>query len=887
MPSISPADVQKRLGTIQGELPRRGAPNTLSVCMIVKNEEANIERAIRSFLPFADEVVVNDTGSTDRTLEILRHLPKVKIIQSEWKRDFSYSRNLSLDAATCAWCLWMDADDVVPPEQVEQFNKLKTAPLDRAFGFKVINTQGGGRPVGAHFMQVRMFPNHPKIRFERRIHEQIVYALALMRLHIFYLDVTILHMGYEDPAQRQAKSERNLELILHEPDRGSDPVVSCQLGDAYMILERYTEAIAAYREVLAIPQAREINADAYREVFVNIGKAQMSLGQHEQALQVLAEAEILNPGRLDPLFYRGECLFQIKRFDEARPIFERALQMQETHSSQASHWTVMRMFCYKYLCDIASMERNPEVLLRWAIAFHQEFPEVVETWIYQGKAHLVLEQIPQAIAALEQAVTANPTASRDAWFALMHAYEKSGNAEKISLTRRRMAEAFGEGSSGAGAPLLSVAMIVKDEESHLPDCLASVRGLWDELVVVDTGSQDRTIEIAMAEGARVFSQPWNGDFSFARNRSLEECRGRWIFWIDADDILLPEDRVQIRKLVESQEPRKAYGFLVKNSQDGGLTGSVFNQIRLVPNMEQIRFEGKVHEQLTPALQSLGIPIEFLPYRVIHTGYTDPDTVKQKQKRNLDLMLSDLDEHPQRLNAMKLFAVGNAYLDLGEFQQAAEWYRKSMAQAERIGEDRHILDILPVKLAECSSNQGMRDEGLRMVEEFLARNPLQPNGIYLRAQLQESLGLADQAAYNYGCLMFFQEQSTMLPVDFQQIRIRACKYLADYWVGHSEQQLALEMLRMGVAVSKGHTAAGLKLASLYFEHEQYTACLGILEFGRQFAESPQVLLSLGKVHIMLDQIQQALQVLEVGHQKYPADPEISQLRADLKADLGEV
>lgn len=885
MPSVSPIDLQKRLGTIEGFLPCRGKANTLSVCMIVKNEEANIERAIRSFLPFADEIIVNDTGSTDKTLEILKHLPKVKLIQSEWKRDFSYSRNLSLDAATCSWCLWMDADDIVPPEQVLQFNKLKTAPLDRAFGFKVINTQGGGKPVGAHFIQIRMFPNHPKIRFERRIHEQIVYSLAQLRLHVFYLDVTIYHMGYEELSQRKSKSERNLELILTEPDRGVDPVVSCQLGDAYMILERFPEAIAAYREVLAIPKAQEINADAYREVFVNIGKAYLSMGQYAECLEVLEKAKELNPGRLDPVFFQGECLFQMKDYSAARGVLEKALQMAETISSQASHYAVMRMFSYKYLCDIASMERNAEVLLKWANAFHKEYPEVVESQIFQGKAHLVLGHYPQAIGALEKAVTFNPTANKDAWYALMQAHELAGSANQIPAIRKRMSDVFGEGREGE-IPLLSVAMIVKDEEAHLPACLSSVRGLWDELVIVDTGSKDRTVAIAEAEGARVFYQAWSGDFSHARNRSLMECKGRWIFWLDADDVLLPEDRAQIRKLVESNEPRKAYALLVKNSQDQGLTGAVFNQIRIVPNLQQIRFEGKVHEQLTPALQGLGIPIEFLPYRVIHTGYTDPETVKQKQTRNLELMLSDLEMNPQKLNAMKLFAVGNSYLDLGNFAQATEWYRKAMKQAERIGEDRHILEILPIKLAECASNQGNREDGLAMVNEYLAHNPLQPNGIYLRAQLQEALGKMDMAAQDYGCLMFFQEQTTLLPVDFQQIRIRACKFLGDYWIRKGQQQLALEMLRLGVAVGKGQTAAGLKIASLYFDHEQYSACLGILEFGKRFAESPQVLLSLGLAYIMLDDVDSALQILEEGHSKYPSDTQISQLWTDLKADLGK-
>ena len=138
MTSLDPKNLSDRLGKIKGTLPRIGKLNTLSICMIVKNEAKNIEAAIRSFLPFADEIIVNDTGSTDETVEILKRLP-VKVIENEWEGNFSTARNQSIEEATCSWILWMDADDRVPPEECEAFKKLKTAPLDRCFAFQVVN----------------------------------------------------------------------------------------------------------------------------------------------------------------------------------------------------------------------------------------------------------------------------------------------------------------------------------------------------------------------------------------------------------------------------------------------------------------------------------------------------------------------------------------------------------------------------------------------------------------------------------------------------------------------------------------------------------------------------------------------------------------------------
>ena len=135
-----PLDLNKRFGTIQGPLVLPFPKNTLSIVMIVKDEASNIEAAVESFLPVADEIVINDTGSTDGTQDILKKL-SVTWFQTQWQNDFSLARNQSIERATSSWLLWMDADDRIPSDHIENFLKLKTAPLDRIFGFQVINTQ--------------------------------------------------------------------------------------------------------------------------------------------------------------------------------------------------------------------------------------------------------------------------------------------------------------------------------------------------------------------------------------------------------------------------------------------------------------------------------------------------------------------------------------------------------------------------------------------------------------------------------------------------------------------------------------------------------------------------------------------------------------------------
>ena len=91
-------------------------------------------------------------------------------------------------------------------------------------------------------------------------------------------------------------------------------------------------------------------------------------------------------------------------------------------------------------------------------------------------------------------------------------------------------------------------MIVRDEEKNLPQCLESVRGVFDEIVVLDTGSKDRTIEIARSFGARVFDFVWVDDFAAARNAALARATGDYAFWLDADDLIEPPEREKLEAL---------------------------------------------------------------------------------------------------------------------------------------------------------------------------------------------------------------------------------------------------------------------------------------------------------------------------------------------------
>jgi glycosyltransferase involved in cell wall biosynthesis len=145
---------------------------------------------------------------------------------------------------------------------------------------------------------------------------------------------------------------------------------------------------------------------------------------------------------------------------------------------------------------------------------------------------------------------------------------------------------------------LSLVMIVKNEESALPECLESVKGLVDEMIIVDTGSTDRTVEIAEQYGAQVIDFPWTGSFSEARNVSLEHATGDWVLMLDADERLLPEQHAAIRsKLAESY--REGFVFVEYNYTGVSSAESAIMQhatMRLWRHRPEYCFAGVIHEQ---------------------------------------------------------------------------------------------------------------------------------------------------------------------------------------------------------------------------------------------------------------------------------------------------
>ncbi len=312
---------------------------------------------------------------------------------------------------------------------------------------------------------------------------------------------------------------------------------------------------------------------------------------------------------------------------------------------------------------------------------------------------------------------------------------------------------------------LSVCMITKNEEKYLARCLASILPVADEIIVVDTGSSDKTKELATIFGARVYDHLWNNDFSEARNASLERAKGAWILVHDADEVLSSRDYDRLRKIIDQETSHpKAYLMTTRTYtanttlENWTLNDGEFpdeetaagwcptTKTRLFPNDAKVRFQNQVHELLEPSLNKAGIKIEYCPIPVHHYGkmdkerslsraemyyelgrqkilkYQDTKALKElaiqagelgKYKESLDLWNMYIQFKPD--DEAAYFNMASHYLETGQFREAIDAARKAVA----INPESPGALLVYATSSFCSGDIG---EATHVLEDLVRKKP---------------------------------------------------------------------------------------------------------------------------------------------------------------------
>ncbi len=463
-------------------------------------------------------------------------------------------------------------------------------------------------------------------------------------------------------------------------------------------------------------------------------------------------------------------------------------------------------------------------------------------------------------------------------------------------------------------PTISLCMIVKNEEEFLEDCLASVKDLVTEMIIVDTGSTDRTIEIAERYGAKIFHHAWTGDFATARNESLKHATGQWILVLDADETVPAQWHNEVRKAVRN-DGNIGYSLVIEN-----LVGKAGHHrqlaliFRLFQNRPDMRYEGIIHEQIVMAAERTGLPQSACTAHIIHRGYLDQYLdQRDKFQRNLAILLEQQKREPEY--AYVYFNLGQTYKLLNRAEEAETNYVKalSLLKEQKAAHSTGYYANLYFCLVEHYRNTQQYEKGLELADEAIAIYPTYPDVRFTKGQILMALDRLDEATKCFeecrqfagivfaagndptvptsktssalGAIYSRQEQWTQARQQFERA-LEECGYpdpeiLTNLGVSHlNEGNLAkaFEYMTQAAEADENYQRAWINLGSVCYKTGQYEEALAAWRKADEVApNTPELGHLIGQAALTIGRYQEAQEALE---RELALSPNLPGLRVQL-------
>ena len=465
---------------------------------------------------------------------------------------------------------------------------------------------------------------------------------------------------------------------------------------------------------------------SYGEPYTNLGVTLWSEGNRSEGLDFLERGFLLSPKMNDIADLYYSAISQAEAFDRAEAMLR--------------HTTML----YPLNRQIAFL--------------------LIDCLIRQGKDLKAMSEIEQAMLTfgIDDGILAAALAVR----------EKVG-AKEIDRSVKR--------------PSISLCMIVKNEEEFLPKSLFAAENLVDEMIIVDTGSADRTKDIAKAFGAKVYEMDWRDDFSEARNMSLSKASGDWILVLDADEVIASRDFAELGALVGKKKSGFAYAFTTRNyvtranvegwtrndgvySEEAGMGWLPSCKVRLFQNESRTRFENPVHELVEPSLKRVGTKMLDSRIPIHHYGKLNDEKSLAKGERyyllgkqkleekgddrmsllELALQAAELKRYDEAVDlwhrllkiepnfAKAYFNLGFAYLKLGKFNEGIKASLKAL-------EVDPSLKEATLNLASCELYGGSTDKAAAALEGMLEKHPGHPSATALLGAIYFAAGRSEEGS----------------------------------------------------------------------------------------------------------------------------------------------
>lgn len=286
--------------------------------MIVKNEEENLSKTLPSVMAGADEVIIVDTGSTDRTKEISREAG-AKLYEFPWINDFSAARNESLKHAEGQYILWLDADEYVSPQEFEKLRQTLKHESADIWHVKIWECQKGETKSDVYYKRGKIFKAGKGFHFVRPVNEELHTEEKVTKVEV---DFNLCHWGGFSALDEQAKArklERGLTMFESALAKNpNDPQFAYLLADTYFKQNAFEKAVSAFQRAVELLPAGEIRTRARCQ----LARCFILLKQTEKALKIADDACLCDPLDAEPRVVKATLLLSADRANEAVEILK-------------------------------------------------------------------------------------------------------------------------------------------------------------------------------------------------------------------------------------------------------------------------------------------------------------------------------------------------------------------------------------------------------------------------------------------------------------------------------------------------------------------------------------------------------------------------------------
>ncbi len=597
----------------------------ISLCIVVRDGAERLSFCLDSAEPLVSETILIDLSAQDPIADIAK-AHEANLIPFDVDRGLTEARNTAIERATGDWILFLEPWETIPKESLTPLKRLCRSHNDTTV---------------YQFLCKRIFSENEFQVYEwaenlGQYGKKQVSQLGYVKLIEIRLFPNKGDIRYDEHDNREMKSD-----LLIIPRRYKikfvQQVVITADGPIEMSEDTLTEQEKFEKDLELLRGRQDEKADC--EFFDDFNE--MASDYLTYASVGLKDFDSLKEGF--HLRFGNPSMFNCM-MDHllSAGMFEEGVELYEIVKDRWPDVSIIHNVVGLMFFGLEELDKA-EDCLRKAIAIEDQDPNF---WENMGKVLLVKGQHKESFECLKTALSLDDSRTH------------------LNAFMARISDKRDKG------PTLSVCMIAKDEEEYIGKALDSVLPVADEIIVVDTGSEDRTTEIAEQKGAKVYHHRWRDDFSEARNESLKYAQGDYIFWLDADEYV---DRrsiinLMIIKALLPVNKKEAYSLNLTQGKDQERRSR--SKVRLFPNRAGIKFEGRVMEGVEESLRENDIQVKHIEGEMIQNA---GDHNHERKMRNVPAFKKAYQDH---LEPDSYFHGALFFLSIGEAEEALNWLQKA-------------------------------------------------------------------------------------------------------------------------------------------------------------------------------------------------------------------